>query len=466
MKRICLLPLPLLLVACRSVGTTYTRPAQALPQAYLAPGGSVALAPAWWKTLGDHHLDALIQKALTQSPTLRIAEARLRQARALQGIQDAAGGLNVGLGASVSRDRISLNGEKLAFMPNRNLDPDMTNHQIGFDASWELDFFGHNRRLAEGAQARAEASAERLGDASLILAAEVTRAYVDLRTAQQRLRVAEESLETHHETVRLTELVVRTGEGTQVDLQRVQANRSAFEATLADLRLELRQQLATLAALTDTPIQDLERDFRDPSPLMAVPSAPAAGLPSELLEHRPDVRGAERDLAAASADVGVAKADRYPRFSLVGNGGWSSIQSGTLLANASRMWSVGPQMHLPLFTQGRLKNQVAANVAAYDAARATYRKTVLEALSDVEVALTRLSRGEERRLQMEATAERQRRILHLTSRQQEVGEVSRLNVLEARRLALLQEDQALRTQAQSLKAFVSLCKALGGGWNA
>jgi len=289
---------------------------------------------------------------------------------------------------------------------------------------------------------------------------------VDLRTAQQRLRLAEESLETHQETVRLTELVVRTGEGTQVDLQRVQANRSAFEATLADQRLELRQQLATLAALTDTPIQDLERDLRDSSPLMAVPPAPATGLPSELLDHRPDVRGAERDLAAASADVGVAKADRYPRFSLVGNGGWSSIQSGTLLANASRMWSVGPQMHLPLFTQGRLKNQVAANVAAFDAARATYRKTVLEALSDVEVALTRLSRGEERRLQTEAAAERQRRILHLTTRQQEVGEVSRLSVLEARRLALLQEDQTLRTQAQSLKAFISLCKALGGGWNA
>ena len=277
MKRICLLTLPLLLVACRSVGTTYTRPAQALPQAYSAPGGTVALAPVWWKALGDAHLDALVQKALTQSPSLQIAEARLRQARAFQGIQDASGGLNVGLGASVSRDRISLNGEQLAFMPNRNLNPNMTNHQIGFDASWELDFFGHNRRLAEGAQARTQASAERLRDASLILAAEVARAYVDLRTAQQRLRVAEESLETHQETVRLTELVVRTGEGTQVDLQRVQGNRSAFEATLADLRLELRQQLATLAALTDTPIQDLERDLRDPISLMAVPPGPRSG---------------------------------------------------------------------------------------------------------------------------------------------------------------------------------------------
>ena len=464
MKRICLLPLPLLLLACRSVGTNYTRPPQTLPQTYTTPGGTANLTPTWWKSLGDPHLDALIQRALTHSPSLRIAEARFRQARAIQGVQDAAGGLNVGLGASVSRDRISLNGEQLAFMPNRNLNPNFTNHQIGFDASWELDLFGHNRRLAEGAQARTEASAERLRDASLILSAEVARAYIDLRMAQQRLRVAEEGLATHQETLRLMELVVRTGEGTQADAQRAQASLSAFEATLADLRLDLRQQFATLASLTDTPIQDLERDLREANPLMAVPPAPAAGLPSDLLEHRPDVRGAERDLAAACADVGVAKADRYPRFSLVGNGGWSSIQSGTLLSNASRMWSVGPQLHMPLFTQGRLKNQVTANTAAFDAARATYRKTVLEALSDVEVALTRLSQGEERRTQTAATADHQRQILHLTERQQVVGEVSKLNVLEARRLALLQEDQALRAHAQSLKALIALYKALGGGW--
>jgi outer membrane protein TolC len=156
-------------------------------------------------------------------------------------------------------------------------------------------------------------------------------------------------------------------------------------------------------------------------------------------------------------------ADQYPRFSLVGTGGWTSIQSGNLLTNASRMWSIGPQVHLPLFQSGRLRSQVKANEAAYEVASATYRKAVLSAMADVEVALTRLARSEERRQQLEGAAAHQEKLVALTELQLKTGEVSKLALLESRRSLISQEDQALQAHSQSLSALVALCKALGGG---
>ena len=197
---------------------------------------------------------------------------------------------------------------------------------------------------------------------------------------------------------------------------------------------------------------------------MAVPPAPAAGLPSDLLNRRPDLRGAERDLQAANADVGVAVAERYPRFSLVGNAGWNSIHSGTLLENASRNWSLGPQFSLPLFNQGLLKAQVRANQAGYDAALATYHKAVLTALADVDVAFTRLAQDERKRQQLLDAEARQGQILDLAQRQFQAGDIARTTLLQAQLGLLSQQDQSLQAQSQSLTALVSIYKALGGGW--
>jgi len=459
-----LLCLPLLFLACRPVGPTYVSPAPELPATYAAPAGAARLPSRWWEALGDAQLNGLIQQALAQSPDLRIAEARWRQARALQGVQDAVGGPELGLGAQVSRDRLSPNSGLLASLPAKGLNPEFTTHQIAFDASWELDLFGHNRRLSEAAQARTEASGERLRDAGLVLSAEVARNYIDYRSWQQRLALALDTLLNRQELVRLTTLQARAGEVTVLDVQRAETSHRIQEASLADLRIGLRQSLAALATLTDLPMASLEARLGEASRPLAVPEAPAPGLPSDLLKRRPDLRVAEREWAAASADVGVAVADRYPRFSLVGTGGWSSVQSGTLVENASRMWSVGPQVHLPIFNSGLLASQVRANEAASEAASAAYRKAVLNAVADVEVALTRLARSEDRRHQLLDAETLQRHMVALTERQWEAGEVSKITLLEARRSLLGQEDQALQAHAQSLSALVSLCKALGGGW--
>lgn len=459
-----LLSLPLLLLACRPVGPTYVPPRPAVPETFTAPGGATALKEAWWELLGDAQLDALVRKALVDSPDLQIAEARLRQARAQLGIQEAAGGPSLGASAKVTRDQLSRNSEGFANMPIKNPQTQFTNEQVGFDASWELDFFGRNRRLVEGARARAEAGADRLRDTALVLSAEVARNYIDYRQGQARLALAEATLGLHREGVRLAVLQEQAGEISRQDLARVETGRANQEASLAALRTGVRQSLAALSTLTDLPLASLEAQLGASRPLAAVPGAPPSGLPAELLQRRPDLRASERDLAAASADVGVAVADRYPRLTLVGTGGWNAISSETLLSRASRMWSVGPQLSLPIFNSGRLASAQRASEAAFEAARGTHRKAVLGAVADAEVALTRLARSEERRVQLEGAEAQVRRQVGFTQRQVEAGEVSRLALLEAQKNLAAQQDQTLQAHGQSLTSLVSLCKALGGGW--
>lgn len=464
MKRLFLLPLIPTLLACRPVGTDYRAPRTALPERFTMPSGDSA-AQDPWAGFQDPDLDALVRVSLAGSPDIAVAEARLRQARGLQGIQDAQGGPNLSANARESRDRLSRNSEMFANVPIPDPKVEFTNFQVGFDASWELDFFGHNRRLAEGAKARTEAASARVADARLMVAAEVARNYIELRAWQQRLALSREARGTLEEQVRLAALSRQAGETSELDLQVVEQTRDAFVATWPSLELGLRQNLASLSVLTGLPMEELRTRLEPARPLMSVPALPAAGLPSDLLNRRPDLRVAERELAAANADVGVAKAALYPRFSLVGNLGWSSIHSGSLLENASRTWSLGPQLSLPIFNRGLLKGQVKANQGALDAALAGYHKAVLSALADVDVAFTRMARHEERRQILETAEQRQARNLQLTERKFQAGEVSQTTVLQAKKALLDQRDQAIQAQAQSLTALVAAGKALGGGWN-
>ena len=464
MNKVLALPLLSVLLACHPVGLDYARPQVPLPAAFAVPSGPSAAPPQWWTALGDPVLTRLIAQAYAASPDLRLAEARLRQARAQQGVQEAQGGPTLALDAKVSRDRLSINGEQFANVPLPNPTVDFTNYQAGFDASWELDFFGHQRRLSEAALARTDASAERLEDARLVLAAEVARTYIQLRTWQQRLLLADASSRQLEQLVQLARVAHQAGDSSRQDLEQTELNQASYLATVPELEVGLRETLTSLATLTAQGLEQVQAQVGPAAPLMAVPAAPAAGLPSDLLNRRPDLRGAERDLKAANADVGVALAERYPRFSLVGSAGWNSVQSGTLLQAASRTWSLGPQLSLPLFNQGLLKSRVRADQAAYDAALATYHKAVLTALADVDVAFTRMAQDERRRQRLLDAEARQRRILDLAKRQFQAGDIARTTLLQAERSLLAQRDQALQAQSQSLTALVSVYKALGGGW--
>ena len=261
MKKELVASLPLLslfLLACRPVGPNYVPPRAVLPERYAsggrAPGADTAAEAPWWEAWGDLQLTELVRRALQASPDLRVAEARVLQARAAQGIQDASGGPNVGLGAKVSRDRLSRNGEMLANNPSPRVERDFTNHQIGFDASWELDLFGRQRRISEAALARTQASEARLQDVRLVLAAEVVRNYVEYRAGQIRVALAQGQMADHDETVRLVRLAVEAGENARQELRKAEAARSRQAAALAALHTGARQSLASLSVLTDTPV--------------------------------------------------------------------------------------------------------------------------------------------------------------------------------------------------------------------
>ncbi len=463
MRKLLLLPLVPALLACRPVGTDYRRPALPLPDRFSPPQGAGADP---WSGLHDPVLDGLVREALAAGPDAAAAEARLRQARGLQGVQDAQGGPSLGFGAKATRDRLSRNGEQLANMPLPNPKVDFTSYQAGFDASWELDVFGRTRRLAEGAAARTGAAEARLADVRLMVAAEVARTCIEARAWQARIGIAAESRADLDEQVRLARLSRDAGELSDLELQGVEAARESYVAALPALETGLRQSLAALSVLTGLPVEAVRARLEPARDLVPVPPPPAAGLPSDLLDRRPDLRAAEGDLAAATADVGAAKAALYPRFTLAGNGGWTSVQSGTLLDNASRTWSLGPQLSLPLFNRGLLRSQVRANEGALDAALAAYHKAVLTALADVDVAFTRMARCEERRSSLARAEALQARAADLTERQFRAGEVSRTAVLQARRALLEQRDQGVQAQAQSLTALISIGKALGTGWTA
>lgn len=471
--------LPLLTAACTTVGPTYTPPTETLPDQFSRADAalqspSATVPEVWWLSLRDPQLTALVQQALADNPDLQAAQARLRQARAVQGIQSALGGPTLGASAKVTQDGLSVNSEAFANIPFKNPQTEFTNHQIGFDASWEIDLWGHQQRLTEAASARSAAGLQRVIDTRLQLAAEVARNYIDLRAAQVREAIATDNLRNFDESLRLSQLLAKVGDGTPLDVQRALVARDNARANLPPLAQAQRQSLAALSVLTTQSVATLETTLAAVATatttatatsnvaLMPVPAAPATGLPADLLRRRPDVRASERDLAAASADIGVATSELYPRFSLIGTGGWASVHSDNLLSHASQLWSIGPQISLPIFNGQRLTNQVKANEAAYDAARANYRKAVLAAVADVEVTLTRLARSEDTRQQLQAALAQQAQLVRLIEKQVKVGEVARPTLLEARKVLASQNDALAQTQAQSLVAFVGLNKALGG----
>ncbi|MBV8619696.1 MAG: efflux transporter outer membrane subunit [Curvibacter sp.] len=466
--RLSLLCLALSLSACSAVGPDFRRPDGAgLPAQYLEPGGGQSVSAVWQQLLADPVLADLQQAALRDNPDFAVALLRVQQARADQAVQDAGSGPSVGLTAQNSQDRISRNSELFANAPPvGNLRTRFSNSQIGFDASWEIDLFGHQRRLSEAALARTEALQERAQDARLSLLAEVARQYLALRLAQQRGRLAQAQLDDLDSEVAITRIAVEHGELARSDLQRLLAQRDNFAAGLPNLAQAERQALAALSTLCAMAGAELQRRLAETWPLPEVPPPPATGLPADLLRQRPDVRAAERDWAAASADVGVATALQYPQVSLVGHGGWQSVSQGALLDPASRDWSFGPSLSLPLFNSDRLAGQVRSREAALKAAEVSYRKAVQAALADVEVALSRMAQSEHRRGQLLRSQAEQAELLRLTELQLQAGDSSRLNVLEARRSLNSQQDQVLQAQGESLTALVAICKSLGGGWAA
>ena len=457
-----------LLAGC-AVGPQYVPPeTQALsPTALAGADPEVTAAPPvghWWTPLADPALNALVERALADNQDLAAAEARVQQARVLARVAGADFYPQASLDGRIGRDKLSRNGENLALIPFNPPTTQFTDFRLGLDASWEIDLAGKTRRDVEAAVARFESSAESRNDARVVLAAAVGDAYVDYRGSAERLAIAQRTLGSQEETLRLVTLERGAGLASDTDLRAAQATRLQAAAALAPLAAARQSALFQLAALTGTDATALAGELAAAVAIPAVPPSTAVGLPSTLLLRRPDVRRAERELAAATAEVGGAVAAQYPRLSLVGDFGFDAVHAGQFASAASRYWNFGPQLALPLFQGGRLRGSIKAAEAARDAALASYRSAVLQAFSDTESAIVRFASERQRESGLADTLTSFEAAHALERRRYSAGDASMIEVLAAQRASDAAADEDAASRAQLARYYIALGKALGGGW--
>ena len=458
-------PLLLLLLAgACTVGPDFKRPVVAGTDAgWQSPAATPGPVEAnWWRALGDPTLDTLVEAALANNLDLREAAARLREARAGR---DAAAGRaspEVSARGSATQNRISGDGQlPVARIPQFSRDYAL--FDLGFDASWEIDLWGGTRRSIEGAQARAEAAELRAGDVRLQVIAEVVRSYADLRAAQARRTSVAAEAEVRRTVAGLAQRRYTGGEGTRIEAAQAAQRAATVRAALPQIVADASAAQARLALLTGRPPEAVT--LAD-APLPLPPALVAAGIRSELLQRRPDVRAAQADLAAATADVGVETANLYPRFSLLGSLGRQSRNVEGLADGPTTRFSIGPSFSWPIFSAGRIRAQIRGSNARVDAAGARYEKAVLSALADSETALNRYAAARAEAETRDAVLAEAALVARLAERRWRAGEDDRLQALEAEAVRRSAEQAALAARAATLTSYAALSKALGGGWEA
>jgi NodT family efflux transporter outer membrane factor (OMF) lipoprotein len=460
-----------LLAGCTTVGPNYRQPVVAVPPHYqeaaASSAGDAELA-AWWRGFGDPQLSALIDLALVQNLDIQSAAARIREARAMERAAGAAGLPQVDAQASAARQRISEHaipvppgsGGGGAFgLPGSEFNI----FRAGFDAAWELDLFGRTRRSIEAANARAGATMWDRRDVEVSVAAEVAAAYFRLRTAQAQRANAEAELGRQQRLERLLAAQARGGLITGQELATQSAARAAAAAAIPTLEAQARTEIHALGVLVGSTPEALTAQL---APAAAIPTAPTipAGLPSDLLRRRPDVRAAERELAAATADIGVAVADLYPRISLTAAPALVSTALASLIEWGSRSFSAGAALDWPLFDGGRRRATVEAKNARQEQAMIAYRKTVLGALRDVEDALSRIEADRVQLAEQQEAARNAARAEQLSNTRYRGGLVTYADVLAQQAQRLSMEKQVVEIKGALARDTASLAKALGGGW--
>lgn len=459
-----------LLTGCK-VGPTYRPPEPRAPTRWSEPlaGGETSRGAdlaQWWTTFKDPELASLVERALKANLDLRQAQARLREARARRGVAGSALGPSVEASGSAGRERQSANQPLLGGLlpPGTPMTSDI--YQAGFDASWELDLFGGNRRRLEEAGAALEAAGFSLADAQVSLVAEVARNYVAARGYQQRLAIARENLAAQHDIVALARSRYQQGFTSSLEPEQAATVLAQTESQVPALEAGFLAALHHLGVLLGQAPGTLREELAATAPIPAAPAEVPAGLPADLVRRRPDIRVAERQLAEASARVGVAMADLYPSFSLSGRFGWESAQSGSLLTSASSTWSWGPSFRWPIFAAGRIRANIRVQDARQEQALAAYEKAVLAGFEEVENALVAYAKEQARNVPLRAAVASSGRALEVARQQYVSGLTSFINVLDAERTVYQAQDSLVQSDQAVAQDLIALCKALGGGWPA
>lgn len=405
---------------------------------------------AWWQRFDDPALTALIEQALSANTSVASAQAALRQSRALARVQSARLGPAVDASAAAQRSRSGSS-------------PAGNSFRAGIDASWELDLFGAKRSASNAAEFDAQASAASLGDVQVSVAAEVAQAYITLRSAEQRLAIAQDNLASQQETLQITQWRVQAGLATSLEAEQARAAVEQTRAQLPVLQTTIAQSRHQLALLTGRTAAQLELNAGGALP--QPPADLALAFPAETLRQRPDVRAAELQVSAAAQRVVQADAARYPSFGLSGSLGLSALTLSGLSAGGAVASSLLASVSVPLFDGGAAKAQVSAQQAALDQASASHRGAVLAALKEVEDALVALQGDRERRARLRSAAEAANNAALLARQRYASGLVDFQTVLETQRSQLAAQDSVASSDADWASDHVRLYKALGGGWS-
>ena len=426
--------------------------------------GSPIAEASWWKALNDSELDTLMQRAVTSNLDVKVASAHVREARAQ--LAYAAGGQlpQVNGSAGYAHDRLSKTAAPYNAFDIPGFPWEYNQYQAGFDASWELDIFGRITQSVRAQGAFAQAAEEDLGDVQLSLAAEVARTYFELRGAQAELAVSERNAENQRRTMRLTEHRLSAGSGTAFDVERARAELSLTLAQTPAIEARIaasRNQLATLLGRTP---EALPASLLAPTALPTLPNVVKVGSPADLVKRRPDVRSAERQLAAQTMLIGAAQADYLPRISLAASAGYTAPTFNSLGNTGTPRFFVGPVVSWPFLDMGRVKTRVDIAEAQADQAKAQYTSAVVGAIGETESAITNYDRSRARLSSLSEAVRASTHALDLAQLRYEAGETDFLQVLDAQRTLLSAENELAVGRTSAVTALVALYKAVGGAW--
>jgi multidrug efflux system outer membrane protein len=455
----------LVLICGCAVGPDFQRPQVSVPAGWAGPIADPAKQPAasgaqgladWWTLFQDPILTSLIERAAASNLDLKLAEARIREARAAKSV--AAGGLGPMLDASGSYQRSRSSAE------NRTNTTAGDQYQAGFDAGWEIDLFGGQRRNLEAADADLQAAVETQRDVLVSLTAEVALNYINLRAFQQQIAITRKNLAAQKHSAQLTRQRFEGGFVSGLDVANADAQSATTGAQIPLLESSAQQAIYSLSVLLGAPPAALTAEL---SPVGTIPGAlpeVPAGVPSALLRRRPDIRRAEAQIHAATARIGVAAAELFPKFTIAGSAGFQSNNFSSWFDWANRFWSFGPSLRWRLFETGRIRAGVELQKALQEQEVIAYQQTVLSALQEVENALIASAKEQAHREALATAVTANRKAVSLAETLYTEGQTDFLNVLQAQGALYATEDALVQSTRTVSTNLVALYKALGGGW--
>jgi NodT family efflux transporter outer membrane factor (OMF) lipoprotein len=462
-------------VAGCAVGPNYHAPKTVAPAEFVAAPSTTSAAPAatqaavdltqWWHSLGDPELDSLIDRAIRANPDIEVALTRLQEVRMREAVlvgnvlPMAAASAAAGRGTGTDMSRA---GAAPALPAGDNKGSLNQIEQVaGFAATWEIDLFGGERRAIEAGKYDIQAAAATRNAVLISVVADVARNYIDLRGLQTRLAIIGDNITTAQQSRDFEQARFDRGLTNELDLQLANRELATLQSELPPLRSDIQTAQYDIAVLLGQYPEDLAEELSRPGTLPNLPAALAPGLPLDLLQRRPDVREAERQLAAATARIGVATANLFPHVSLTGGIG---TQSETIGAQGSHIWAFGPQVYWPVLDFGALDALVSiADLQAHERL-IDYRKTVIDAVQDADTAIARFEAQEQRLTSLTDAITASTRAVDLAQQRYDRGLTDYLNVVDAERQQYDLADQYTACQQSAADAFIYLYKALGGGW--